>query len=52
MTTYNEEFIGFETMLPKEAIDILAIPEEPIDDISSLYIPELDEHILAMVTMI
>lgn len=52
MTTYNEEYIGFETMLPSEAIDLLTFPKENSDDFSSLGIPELDEHELAMVTMI
>jgi len=52
MTTYNEEYMGFETMFPSEALDLLTMPNEHMNESISPYIPELDEHELAMVAMI
>jgi len=49
MTTYNEEYIGFETMLPSEALDLLTMSNENMNENIPLFTPELDEHELAMV---
>ncbi len=49
MKKYNDEYIGFETLLPNEIIELLHNQKAVIKEPQSLADSPLDEHELAMV---
>ena len=48
MKKYDDEYIGFETLLPSEIIDLLHIQEAVAEELISNADSPLDEHEMAM----